>query len=409
MTMITISHPSGILNTVINLPASKSISNRLLIINKLRGNPYPIDNLSSSTDTQNLKKILETEGEVADVRDAGTSMRFLTAYYCAANETKVVTGTPRMCERPIKELVNALQSIGFQIEYLNKDGFPPIKIIHQSSLNLGPEVNLDASISSQYVSALLMIAPALPNGLTVVLRTPAVSEPYISMTLKLMQYFNVQHTIEGNKIHIPHQQYEHKSVSVEADWSAASYWYIICALSKSAEIALPNLKENSLQGDKKIAEWATSFGVETKFTEDGAILRKKPGYSFSNRREPFDFINNPDLAQSVLVMAASSNMNISLKGIESLKIKETNRILAMQNELKKINARLLDKGDRDYVLETDFKLLTNTFETYDDHRMAMAFAPLALKQEIKIQNPSVVNKSYPSFWDDLKKSGFIIT
>src|SRR5687767_3751434 len=189
---ITVYHPTGKIKATIELPSSKSISNRLLIINKLSGNSYPIENLASSTDTQNLKKILEAEGEVADVRDAGTSMRFLTAYYCAANQTKIVTGTERMCERPIGELVTALRSIGFDIQYLKKEGFPPIKIVQQKELNLKKEVTLDASISSQYISALLMIAPTLKEGLRIILKTPAVSEPYISMTLKLMEHFGVR-------------------------------------------------------------------------------------------------------------------------------------------------------------------------------------------------------------------------
>jgi len=431
---ITLFHPTGIVNAVINLPSSKSISNRLLIINHLCGNQRPLENLSVSTDTQNLKEILESDREVADVQDAGTSMRFLTAYYCATNQTKIITGTERMCQRPIGELVNALRTIGFQIEYLKKEGFPPIKILKSDgdhSLSPSPSlplirlrrtssapplggrgvvseggsvVEVDAGVSSQYISALLMISPALKNGLTIILKNAPVSEPYIMMTLKLMSDFGISYSLEKGKIIVPHQNYSPKKITVEPDWSAASYWYIVAALSKSADIRLPGLKEGGLQGDVKMAEWGRRFGVKTTFTTGGARLSPLLGRGAGG--EAFDFVGNPDLAQSILVMAAVKNIPIELHGIESLRIKETDRIAAMRNELKKINAELIEKENRVFVLNTNFKILDNTIETYNDHRMAMAFAPVALKGKISIKNPDVVKKSYPSFWDDLRTAGF---
>jgi 3-phosphoshikimate 1-carboxyvinyltransferase len=437
---ITLFHPTGIVKAVINLPASKSISNRLLIINRLSNNKCDIENLSDSTDTQNLKNILESNDEIADVKDAGTSMRFLTTYYCATNQTKIITGTDRICQRPIGELVSALRTIGFQIEYLKKEGFPPIKILKSDgghslspspSLPLNPlkrtssasplggrgVVEVDASVSSQYISALLMIAPVLKNGLTIVLKNAPVSEPYIMMTLKLMSEFGIAYSWEKNKIIVPHQNYSPKKVTVEADWSAASYWYIVAALSKSADIRLLGLKEDGLQGDKIMAEWGRRFGVETRFDSEGATLIKNRAVVTPTRfptssglsEEPLliDFINNPDLAQSILVMAAVKNIPIELRGIESLRIKETDRIEAMRSELKKINAELIEKTNGVFLLKPNFKILDSKFETYNDHRMAMAFAPVALKGKIKINNPDVVKKSYPSFWEDLKKAGFV--
>lgn len=404
--IIELFHPTGIVKATIQLPASKSISNRLLIINKLSGNKYPIENLSGSTDTQNLKRILDEDGDIANVIDAGTSMRFLTALYCVLNQTKIITGTDRMCERPIGELVTALRYIGFSIEYLKKEGFPPIRINHQPELDLKSEVELDASISSQYISALLMIAPVLKNGLTIILKGPWASKPYISMTLRCMGHFGIKNWWREDGILVQPQNYANHKMAVEPDWSAASYWYEIAVLSKSAEINLEGLKQDSMQGDREIQGATKNFGVETVFTSEGVVLKKVSSVKpFSCSR---NFRDNPDLAQTEMVMAAANNVNMEVKGIQSLRIKETDRIAAMTKELKKINAKLIEVENGRFILKPNFKMLDNTFETYNDHRMAMAFSPLALIQKIKIKNPSVVNKSYPSFWDDLRKAGFLI-
>jgi 3-phosphoshikimate 1-carboxyvinyltransferase len=371
---------------------------------ELSGNKIQIENLSSSEDTQLLKRLLTRPFKELDVKDGGTNMRFLAAYFCAINKNKVITGSQRMQQRPIGKLVDALRYIGFKIYYLQNDGFPPVEIIPSERLHLKYEVNVEADESSQYISALLMIAPVFPDGLTIILQKKVVSKPYIKMTLEIMKRCGIQYTWKKNVIRIDHQKYHETTYHVEADWSAASYWYSIAALATESQIELKGFKKNSLQGDQVIAEWMKNFGVSTSYTSDG-ILIKKESEPVSGEMT-FDFTNNPDLAQTIIVAAAAKNINLKIKGLKTLRLKETDRVMALQKELKKIGAMLIQHKPDFYELKANYKNSVDKIETYDDHRMAMAFAPVALNSELRIIQPSVVTKSYPGFWEDMKSAGF---
>ncbi len=397
-------HPTKKVFGTFYLPASKSESNRALIINKLSGNNIHIENLSDADDTQQLLRLLLRNPKKIDVGDAGTSMRFLIACFCALNINKVITGSHRMQQRPIGKLVNALRDIGFQIHYLRNEGFPPVEVIPIENKYLKLDVNMDANESSQYISALLMIAPLFAKGLTIKLQNDIVSEPYIEMTLQMMKLFGIDHSRMKNEIRIEHQEYKKTTFKVDTDWTASSYWYSIAALSDEAEIFLEGLSKNSLQGDKIIAEWMKPFGIDTEFFPSG-IKIKKDGTSIAEQ-VTFDFTDYPDLAQTIIVLAAAKNITLTITGIQTLTIKETDRIGALQNELKKMGAELLEEKNGVFILKSNFKLPSGKIETYNDHRMAMAFAPLALKGEIEIVNPSVVTKSYPAFWDHLNAAQF---
>lgn len=403
---LKIFHPTKKISGSFLLHGSKSESNRALIINKLSGNKIQIENLSSAEDTQNLIRLLARNTKVLDVKDAGTSMRFLTAYYCVINKNKVITGSHRMQERPIGKLVDALRAIGFKIYYPMKEGFPPIEIIPSERLHLKYEVNIEADESSQFISALLMIAPVFPDGLTIKLQNKIVSRPYIEMTLGIMKLCGVNYEWKKNEIRVDHQKYKELLYKVEADWSAASYWYSMAALCDEAEIILTGLKKSSFQGDKIIAEWMKNFGVFTEFFEDGVRIKKE--------NEPlahemtFDFTDHPDLAQTIIVLAAAMNINLQIRGLKTLMIKETDRVEALQKELKKIGASLTFIKNDSYELKANYNNPSGKIETYEDHRMAMAFATLALKNEINILHPSVIAKSYPGFWEQLKIAGFEI-
>lgn len=403
---IRIFHPSKTINGSYLLPGSKSESNRALIINKLSGNKVSIENLSSAEDTLNLVRMLSFNTKKMDVKDSGSSMRFLTAYFCAINKNRMITGSQRMQERPIGKLVDALREIGFKIYYTNKEGFPPVEIIPAERQHLKYEVSIDGDESSQFVSALLLIAPVFPDGLTIKLKNKIVSRPYIEMTLEVMKMCGINYEWKKNEIRIDHQHYQETVYKVEPDWSAASYWYSIVAISEQAEIDLTGLKANSLQGDKIIAEWMKHFGVITEFLQEGVRIKKvsEPTVHEMN----FDFTDHPDLAQTMLVLAATKNINLKITGLQSLRIKETDRIAAMQNELKKIGAELIEHTDDHYELKTNFNIPSENIHTYNDHRMAMSFAPLAVINKINIIKPIVVMKSYPEFWEHLNKAGFIL-
>lgn len=401
---ILVSKPSGTINTNILLPASKSESNRALIINALTGNTCTLHNLSEARDTQTMQRLLTSAEQTLDVIDAGTTMRFLTAYVAATNQDKILTGTPRMCQRPISLLVDALRKLGARIDYLKNEGFPPIHIkgIDYSGEN---KVEIRGDVSSQYISALLMVAPVLPNGLVLTLTGPIGSRPYIEMTRKQMAHFGIRTRWEENKIIVEKQSYTPAAFAVESDWSAASYWYSIVAIAPEAEVELEGLKKDSLQGDSAIVSIMEKLGVQSGFTEKGVKLTK----SASQKRAEIDFTHCPDLAQTVAVVCAAKNIHLTLRGIESLKIKETDRIKALQQELIKFGASLNETSAGVYEINpatTWQKQQLVEIETYEDHRMAMAFAPLALLQNIRIHHPQVVVKSYPRFWDDLKKAGF---
>ncbi|MFD2570681.1 3-phosphoshikimate 1-carboxyvinyltransferase [Spirosoma soli] len=388
----------------IPLASSKSESNRALIIDALTGFGCELQNLSTARDTQTMIRLLHSGDFTADVLDAGTTMRFLTAYFAVTGQHKTMTGTPRMCERPIGILVDALRTLGADITYLKNDGYPPLQLngFRASEIN---QLSIRGDVSSQYISALLMIAPMLPQGLTLTLTGAVGSRPYIEMTIAQMVYFgaDVQADWQTNTITVAPKPYIAKPYQVESDWSGASYWYSVAALAQDeqAEIELLGLKENSLQGDSAIVAIMRSFGVESTFTDTGVRLTKRPAEASLS----WDFTDCPDLAQTVAVCAAVKGITLTLTGIESLKIKETDRVAALQAELQKIGAELVE-------VETNhrYEVRTTTLSsqphaplihTYDDHRMAMAFAPVAMQREIIVEEPGVVAKSYPSFWNDM--------
>ena len=386
------------------LPASKSISNRALIINALAGGKSALDNLSDANDTQLMLRLVNAEDKVIDVEDAGTTMRFLTAYFSVTNRQKILTGTARMKERPIGILVDALRSLGAEIEYLENDGFPPHEIKKFTGQNTNT-IRIRGDVSSQYISALMMVAPVLPNGLTLILEGKVGSRPYIEMTASLMKHFGVDTNVKADQVVTTHQSYKPAPFTVESDWSAASYWFGFTALAEKAEIILPKLSDKSLQGDSAIVKIMNDLGVESHF-ENGLLKlsKKKPKEELH-----WDFTHCPDLAQTVAVVCAAKNIKGYFTGLESLRIKETDRIKALQNELSKIGADLVEEDSEHWTLIPSTSLPGSaSFLSYKDHRMAMAFAPLATLMDVDIERPEVVRKSYPNFWKDMKSVGFVI-
>lgn len=391
----------------INLPASKSISNRVLIINALSYSPYPVRNLSDSDDTKVLLNALFSNQNKFDIGHAGTAMRFLTAFISKIVGEWEITGSERMKQRPIKILVDALNELGAKIEYTENEGFPPLKIF--GSHLKGKTLKLDGSVSSQYISALLMIAPTIENGLNLNLTGEITSRSYIELTLKLMEKFGVRHKWKENTIYVPEQKYFPMDFTVEADWSGASYWYEIMALAENGEIFLENLLLESLQGDANIAEWFSQIGVESVQHEDGVLLKK--GDSEPLQKLILDFIENPDIAQTMACLCVAKRIPFYFTGLKTLKIKETNRIAALQNELAKFGAKLIEpkNGELEWDGQIDLQINKETpvVKTYHDHRMALAFAPMAMAgMQFEIEDPMVVTKSYPGFWEDLESVGF---
>ncbi len=404
----TISKPDNILRGRIKLPASKSISNRALIINALSYSPYPVKNLSDSDDTQVMGKVFTSNTNYFDIGHAGTAMRFLTAFLSMIVGEWTLTGSARMKERPIGILVDALNKLGAKIEYLENEGFPPLKIF--GSHLKGGIIELDGSVSSQYISALLMIAPSVEGGLTLRLKNKIMSRSYIELTLRLMEQFGIKHVWKGNEIRITEQTYRSVQYTVEADWSGASYLYQMAALASNVDISLEDLKLDSLQGDCIIARWFEQFGIISEETKTGVRLTKveKP----LPKNIQLNFIENPDVAQTFAVLCVMKNIPFHFTGLETLKIKETNRIEALQNELAKFGAKITEpahgelKWDGTFPLE---KISNPSIPTYKDHRMAMSFAPACqIYGPVTIEDPMVVTKSYPAYWDDLKKLGFQI-
>ncbi|WMJ75673.1 3-phosphoshikimate 1-carboxyvinyltransferase [Cytophagaceae bacterium ABcell3] len=405
MNILEIKKHSGKVHCTITPPSSKSESNRALIINALTGFKSDIQNASNARDTQTMIRLLQSEEKTLDVIDAGTTMRFLTAYLAITGQNKILTGTKRMCERPIKLLVDALRTLGANITYLGNEGYPPLEIHHFDKSKVPTnKLSIRGDVSSQYITALLMVAPVLPEGLVLELTGKIGSRPYIEMTLSLMAKFGIQADWTGNTITIKHQEYKPATYKIESDWSGASYWFSIAALADEAEIKLEGYKKDSYQGDHVITEIMEHLGVKTTFTESGLLLQKSGTASdFS-----FDFTHCPDLAQTIAVACAAKGIECTMSGLESLRIKETDRIAALQNELKKFGTEMVEvEKDVTYkVLKSDFKIDNQQIATYKDHRMAMAFAPLALLGEIAIEQPDVVDKSYPDFWKDLSVAGF---
>lgn len=397
----------------ITLAGSKSISNRALIMQALCDTDFPIHRLANAKDTQLLQSLLNSDEDLLDAGAAGTTFRFLTAYLAIQPGVQILTGTERMKQRPIKILVEALRQLGATIDYLENEGYPPLRIGEPTDDNRTNQLRIAADTSSQYISALLMIAPVLPNGLELTLVGNMVSRPYIEMTLALMQYFGIQYSWVEDVITVPPQDYIARPFIVEADWSAASYFYAMAAFAEEVDLQLNGLFENSTQGDAALVKMMGQFGILTEFNTEGIRLHKN-----GNAPQPifeYDFIECPDLAQTLAVVCAGTSVHGVFTGLETLKIKETDRIAALKNELAKVGAtmaalppRFSQKNGKQYFSVEGPVTVENSpvFATYEDHRMAMAFAPLAFFGPIQIEHPGVVDKSYPDFWEDLKKLGF---
>lgn len=404
MNTISIKQKSVFSGSVDYLPASKSISNRALILNALSGNKSTLHNLSDANDTQLMLKLVGSADKIIDVEDAGTTMRFLTAYFSATNQHKIVTGTHRMKERPIGILVDALRSLGADVEYLEKPGYPPLEI-KQFSGQKTDTLRIRGDVSSQFISALMMVAPTLPQGLSLILEGKIGSRPYIEMTASMMKLFGVACDVLEKQVNIPPRPYQPTEFTVESDWSGSSYWYAFASLASQAELRLPRLFLDSLQGDSAIMKIMESLGIQTAM--DGNLV----SLSKTDRMEKisWDFTHCPDLAQTVAVVCAAKGVEGNFTGLESLRIKETDRIAALQNELRKIGADLREEKDHWKLIPSKKFPEKAFFNTYKDHRMAMAFAPLATIMDVEIENPSVVRKSYPRFWDDMRSLGFELT
>ncbi|MEQ8553314.1 MAG: 3-phosphoshikimate 1-carboxyvinyltransferase [Cyclobacteriaceae bacterium] len=389
------------LQGVVKLTSSKSESNRALLINALSGNKMTLENLSAARDTQTMMRLFRERGDVWDVLDAGTTMRFCTAYLGVNGKGETITGTPRMKERPIGLLADALIRLGAEVEYLEKQGYPPLRI-QGIKVQKTKKIQIPGNVSSQFISALLMIGPVLPEGLELELTTEIFSRPYIEMTLALMNHFGVQSDWQENTITIKPQSYKEQAYTIESDWSGASYWFSLAALDAQPDLVLTGLKEDSLQGDQQIVNIMQEMGLSTQYSDGGVRLSKG---NTSNKSVQIDFKTCPDLAQTVMVTAAIKAIPLEMTGLESLKIKETDRIAAMTNELKKIGALLTEDGSTWTLTPGTIPDKIAPIETYEDHRMAMAFAPVCQIRPVEILDPEVVNKSYPAFWDDLRSVG----
>ena len=403
---IRVSHPTGSISGSIRLDGSKSISNRALILRSLSGHKTDLFGISDAEDTRRLQKLLESDAQILDAGHAGTTFRFLTAYLTLGERSRILTGSKRMQQRPIGPLVDILNALGARITYLQNDGYPPLKIEPSEFNEQAAVVQIDSSISSQFVSAVMMIGPYLPGGLRLQMMGHTVSTPYIAMTMHLMRTFGAEVAWHDDLIEIEPIHYApRESLHVEADWSAASYYYACCALAKEAQVELVGLHKDSTQGDAIFPQMMTQFGVETEFTERGIYLTK----SAANRADRFeyDFTGCPDLGQTVLALCAAQNRHCRISGLQTLRIKETDRIAAMQFELAKIGASLIEESAGTVALSARSGWMEGpVFKTYQDHRMAMALAPLGLINPVIIQNPTVVRKSYPAFWTDLESLGF---
>jgi len=389
-------------NLRVELPSSKSISNRALILDALAYSPYEIENLSDCDDTRVLVNALDSNDTTFDIGAAGTSMRFLTAFLSKTVGEWVITGSERMKQRPIKLLVNALNQLGAKIEYVENEGFPPLKIY--GCALMGGEISLNGGISSQYISALMMIAPLMQNGLKITLEGEIISRPYIKMTMEMMEEYGVDVQFEGNVVSIAPQEYQPISYKVESDWSAASYWFEVLSLVGKGGVYLLGLRQDSYQGDSKVAELYEQLGVKTDYLTDGVLLT--PNGQVTDRME-YDFTDQPDLAQTFAVTCCLKGITFEFSGLQSLKIKETNRVAALINELKKLGYVLFEPAEGMLAWEGECCAAAEkiSIATYEDHRMAMAFAPAALVMPLTIEHPHVVSKSYPSFWDDFEKIG----
>lgn len=394
--------------SLINVTGSKSESNRLLLLQALYPN-IKLENISKSDDSDAMQMALLSKDEIIDIHHAGTAMRFLTAFFAIQeNKEVILTGSSRMKERPIKILVEALKQLGAVITYEENEGFPPIRIKGKKITN--SKVTLKADVSSQYISALLLIAPKLKNGLELTLEGEITSIPYIRMTLGLLNEIGVETTFENNVIKVNPQFVIHNSqLIIESDWSSASYFYSIVALSEiGTQISLSSYKQSSLQGDSALVEIYKGFGVETVFNDNESITIAK--INFKNQKAlVFNLQSSPDIAQTIAVTCFGLRMACHLTGLHTLKIKETDRLEALKTELSKLGANVSVTNDSLTIEQSNNLNVGVSISTYQDHRMAMAFAPLALKTSLVINEAEVVSKSFPTFWKDLKSIGFQIS
>ena len=408
--MIQIIAPRFPINCSINLSGSKSLSNRLLLLKEILDLKIDLKNLSDSEDTKLLLKALrqikEAKNKNINILDAGTDMRFLTALLAIKKGTWTITGSDRMKKRPIGELVAALKSLGAEIKFLEKENYPPLEI--KGKIILGGALKIDASQSSQFISALLLISPKLKNGLVLTLKNRIVSSPYIEMTAALLKKFNVPISKLKNTytVNSSTKSKQIKVIKIESDWSSASYWYSICALSKNAKIELNFLNKKSLQSDSILPELYKILGVETKYKKNSIIISRK---KLETKSINYNFINCPDIAQTFAVTCFGLDICAKLNGLSTLKFKESDRIIALKTELEKMGAKLVITNNSIELKKSKAIPFEGVIETYNDHRMAMSFSPLALVyNSIKIANPEVVSKSYPRFWKDLKSVGFSV-
>ena len=397
------------------LPASKSISNRALIIQALTKGGMMPENLSDCDDTEVIIRGLGKQSEIIDIKAAGTAMRFMTAYLSATEGEHTITGTERMKHRPIGILVDALRYLGAEIEYVGEEGYPPLRI--RGRQLEGGTLLIAGDVSSQYISALLMIAPILTKGLELKLTGNIISRPYIDLTLHLMHEFGVAaEWSDFDTIRVKPQPYQQRAYTIESDWSAASYWYEILALTDDTQskVALQGLKDGSRQGDSTVRYIFSLLGIKTSFKEKDvngmpeALLTR---HSRMLNRMDYDFTNQPDLAQTLIAVCPVLGIPFHFTGLGTLKIKETDRIEAMKREMEKLGYILHEEEGTalSWTGERCEPMTQPTIDTYEDHRMAMSFAPLAIKLgEIRINNPEVVSKSYPHYWADLRKAGFKI-
>lgn len=392
----------------VKIPLSKSISNRVLILKAISNGGIHAKHYSEASDTKILHRCLENiDSDVYDAQDAGTAFRFLTAFAAIGNHEVKITGTPRMKQRPIKGLVEALQNLGAEITYLEKEGFPPVKVKpHKFGLQSDGILTISDTSSSQFISALMLIAPKIKRGLELSFPVKIPSHSYIQMTAEILMMAGIEIEPDNNTIVIPSQKFDEKEVliDIERDWSGASYFYSLMSVGEFPKLLIEGLKLDSIQNDSRIADYFKPLGIQTRQTKKGIELSK--GKQKRHRQLIFDFKNNPDLSMTVILAYALNKTDIKVKGIENLVIKESNRIEALQKELEKINVKLYKKGNFWQLDTSGLKIPKNLqISTYNDHRIAMAFSVLALKSNLSIDNPEVVNKSFPNFWDQLKPFG----
>lgn len=407
MSSLLLKHDNSFFSRSFKISGSKSESNRLLVLKSIYQN-LNIENLSDSDDSIVLKKYLDNLSENIDIHHAGTAMRFLTALLSVKENKKFeITGSDRMKQRPIGVLVDALKNLGAEITYKDQIGFPPLIISGKKIL--GGEIFLSAEISSQYITALILIAPMLEKGLIINLQGAIASKPYILMTLSILDKLGIKNKFENNKISVhPCDKIKDITVNVESDWSSVSYFYSIIAISKKSRLEIGSYFKNSIQGDKKLVEIYSKLGVKTEFIENKIFLEKDTECLLPKNLD-LDLTENPDIAQTIAVTCFGLGISCNIKGLHTLKIKETDRLVALKNEIEKLGGKI-EITDDSLKLYPSFEIKKNiSIKTYNDHRMAMAFAPLSLLVPIYIENPDVVTKSYKNFWSDLRAINFEIS